>query len=97
MDAPKTELSDFSEYPQSRQNVVSELKVRNTEMRKCSERKRCVFLMLYSEHLLGRLKTIDEGMDPLGHLERKYGKEAYAFIKENKTAIDLKFDERFTA
>ena len=97
MDAPKAELSDFAEYPQSRQDVVAELKVRNMEMRKCVERKRCVFLMLYSEYLLRRLKSIDEGTDPLEVLERKYGKDAYDYVKENRDTIDLKFDERFTA
>lgn len=91
------ETSDFSEYPESRKAIVSELKARNGEMRKCSERKQCVFLMTYSEYLQNRLKTLDKGIGPLEPLKRKYGKVAYEYVKENKDTIELKLDERFTA
>lgn len=95
-DAPKAEPSDFSEYPESHRIIISELKARNGEMRKCVERRHCVFLVAYVETLLNRLKTLDEGTDPLEYLERKYGKDAYTFVKENRDTIDLKFDEQFT-
>lgn len=96
VDAPKAELLDFAEFPEARSAIVSELKRRNDEMRKCSERKRCVFLIAYSEFLRERLKTIDEGIDPLAYLKLKYGNEVYSFVEENHDLIELKFDERFT-
>lgn len=88
--------SDFSEYPESRKVIVSELKARNGEMRKCSGRKRCAYLIVRSEFLLNRLETLDNGTDPLESLKRKYGKTAYDYVTENKDLIELKFDEHFT-
>lgn len=90
------EATSYSELPSSYESVISELKVRNTEMRKCSERKRCTFLMYRSEYLLNQIKTFREGVDPLKHLERKYGKVSYDYVRDNKDIMEMKLDEYFT-
>lgn len=91
------ESGDISEFPDSRPAFVSELKVRNDEMRTCKERKECVFLMEYTKVLRSHIETLSDGTKELAYIEKTYGKDSYDWIMKNRDSIDLKFDEHFTA